>query len=192
MDNEHVFNRLASTPKSAALLAFAFSLTVAQEQAAPGDCLDKRVNCAQITGALTVLKKLGGPASTFCGSYLRIPTTTTKATTTTPTTTVTSYTSTTTIVRTACPAVAKRDARPVPFGNTEHAAVIEARANLPALSAFAAVQISLACSCLSVLPKVTITSTATASTSDYHFGNKHVVYSRTARRRTTARRSCLQ
>jgi hypothetical protein len=49
--------------------------------------LEKRVNCNAVNAALTVLKALGPPATTFCSSYLHIPATAT-ATVTAPTPTV--------------------------------------------------------------------------------------------------------
>jgi len=47
----------------------------------------KGVDCKAVNLALTVLKKLGPPATSFCSSYLKIPATkTVSITTTTPTT----------------------------------------------------------------------------------------------------------
>jgi hypothetical protein len=46
---------------------------------------DRAVDCAKVTGALSALKKLGPPATTFCRSYLKVPGTSTITTTTTPT-----------------------------------------------------------------------------------------------------------
>ncbi|KAJ4378756.1 hypothetical protein N0V86_005627 [Didymella sp. IMI 355093] len=45
----------------------------------------RAVNCAKITGALSVLKNLGPPATTFCSSFLKVPATATITTTTTST-----------------------------------------------------------------------------------------------------------
>lgn len=42
------------------------------------------LNCNKITGVLGVLKGLAGPATSFCSSYLGVPTATTVRTTVTP------------------------------------------------------------------------------------------------------------
>lgn len=46
--------------------------------------LDHAVDCAKVTGALSVLKKVGPAATSFCRSYLKAPATQITTTTTTP------------------------------------------------------------------------------------------------------------
>lgn len=49
--------------------------------------LDERaIDCSKVNGALSILKKLGPPATTFCSSYLKVPATKTVITTVTPAT----------------------------------------------------------------------------------------------------------
>lgn len=65
----------------------ASSVVAAWPEPTPAAYLDQRaVNCAKVTGALSVLKKLGPPATSFCSSYLKIPGTLTSTTTVTPAT----------------------------------------------------------------------------------------------------------
>lgn len=45
----------------------------------------RAVDCGKVTGALSVLKNLGPPATTFCSSFLKVPATQTVISTTTPT-----------------------------------------------------------------------------------------------------------
>lgn len=64
-------------------------LAAARPEPTPAALLeDRAVDCAKVTGALSVLKKLGPPATTFCSAYLKVPakstTTTTLTTTSTP------------------------------------------------------------------------------------------------------------
>ena len=53
-----------------------------------GHLLQKRaVNCAKVTGVLAIVKALGGPATSFCRSFLKSPGVTTVPPTTVTTTT---------------------------------------------------------------------------------------------------------
>jgi hypothetical protein len=60
------------------------SVAIAHPQPTPAAHLEERTDCAKINGALTILKKLGPPATSFCSSYLKVPMTKTLTTTTTP------------------------------------------------------------------------------------------------------------
>jgi hypothetical protein len=59
------------------------SVALAHPQPTPAAHLEERTDCAKINGALTILKKLGPPATSFCSSYLKVPMTKTLTTTTT-------------------------------------------------------------------------------------------------------------
>jgi len=60
-------------------------LVAAMPDPAAAARLDQRaINCAQVTGALSALRKLGAPATAFCSSFLQIPATKTLTTTVTP------------------------------------------------------------------------------------------------------------
>lgn len=50
-----------------------------------GAVLDERaIDCAKVTGALSVLRAIGPQATTFCSSFLKVPGTKTATTTFTP------------------------------------------------------------------------------------------------------------
>ncbi|CAO2652061.1 Nn.00g003440.m01.CDS01 [Neocucurbitaria sp. VM-36] len=146
-----------------------------QPTAAPD--LEKRANCAKVTGALSVLKKLGPPATSFCSSYLKVPGAKTSTTTVTPVTTATTSTTTVTVTSSECPRVVnpgpdsqRGRKRNADYHSAEPevaaAADLEKRTDvLKLLAAFAAAKVSEGCSCLSISPKVTTTTTATAATS---------------------------
>ncbi|KAF2658040.1 hypothetical protein K491DRAFT_739935 [Lophiostoma macrostomum CBS 122681] len=148
------------------LIFFTLSLAtcaVAGPIAQPTDALVRRaVDCKKVNAALSVLKILGPPAKTFCSSYIHIPATATQTTTAVPSVALTQFstvtTSTTTIstILPTCPA--SGSSGNAPAGKRE---VIEKRINLPALSAFAASQLSSGCSCLGLSPKTTTTTTFT-------------------------------
>ncbi|KAF2623337.1 hypothetical protein BU25DRAFT_451331 [Macroventuria anomochaeta] len=146
---------------SYALLSMA-TAAYASPLARPTDALKERaVNCNKVNAALGVLKILGSPATTFCSSYLHIPATVTQtATVAPPVATVTISTTTiSTIAPAGCSTVVLQDSSaPAPEGKRD---VIEKRINLPALSAFAASQLSSGCSCLGLSPKTTSTTTFT-------------------------------
>ncbi|KAH8665231.1 hypothetical protein BGZ60DRAFT_411022 [Tricladium varicosporioides] len=111
----------------------------------------RAANCKAIVGVLAALKGLGGPATSFCSSYLRIGTSTVTSTVTPPasTTTVVSATTVTTTVLRHGPG--KRDT------------FRESKATPAALRAFAAAEITSACKCLQ-LPTQTAAVTVTAAT----------------------------
>ena len=53
--------------------------------AQPMDSIERRaVDCKKVNAALSVLKVLGPPATTFCSSYIHIPATTTQTATAVP------------------------------------------------------------------------------------------------------------
>lgn len=63
------------------------ALGAAWPEPTPAAQLDQRaIDCSKVTGALSVLKKLGPPATSFCSSYLKIAGTKTLTTTFTPAT----------------------------------------------------------------------------------------------------------
>lgn len=67
------------------LAATASGLVAAWPEPTAAAYLDNRaIDCSKVTGALSVLKKLGPPATTFCSSYLKLPGTKTSTTTITP------------------------------------------------------------------------------------------------------------
>ena len=141
-------------------------LAIAHPEPTRAANLDKRVDCAKVNGALTVLRKLGPPATAFCSSYLRIPATTTIKTTSTPvsTTTVT----TTTTIRGDCGQQKKhRRKREVLFNEPQDSIEdLEKRTNiLPLLAAFAAAKVSDGCRCLNIKPKATKVTIVEAPTS---------------------------
>lgn len=69
------------------LAAMAGRLVTAWPEPTAGAHLeDRAINCAKVTGALSVLKKAGPPATSFCSSFLKIPGTQTSTTTVTPAT----------------------------------------------------------------------------------------------------------
>ncbi|KAF2432544.1 hypothetical protein EJ08DRAFT_121453 [Tothia fuscella] len=124
---------------SGALLISPLFLASTQASAVPEKIFVARaVNCKAVTGVLAIVMGLGAPATSFCSSFIHIPATTTKFTTTTPSTTTTT---TTTVTSGVCPAAKKVKRDPL-----------------------AEPEISSACSCLSIQPKVTTTSTSTAAT----------------------------
>ncbi|CAI9637403.1 hypothetical protein GT037_008179 [Alternaria burnsii] len=134
--------------------------------------LQKGVDCKAVNLALTVLKGLGPPATSFCSSYLKVPATSTVSiTTTTPITTLTTSTSTVTVTSSVCEAPKRRS--PGQLSNDRSSDVqteeLDAepvkRHNIPALSVFAAAKLSSGCSCLSLMPKTSVTATVTAPAS---------------------------
>ncbi|KAH8635888.1 hypothetical protein IG631_07722 [Alternaria alternata] len=132
----------------------------------------KSVDCKAVNLALTVLKKLGPPATSFCSSYLNIPATKTLSiTTTTPTTTVTTSTSTVTVTSRVCEAPKRRSPgqlsndRSTDLQTGDLELELFKRHNIPALQVIAAAKLSSGCSCLSLTPKTSITATVTAPTS---------------------------
>lgn len=67
-------------------VAGTFGIATASLEPTPAH-VEKRIDCKAVNLALTVLKKLGPPATSFCSSYLKVPATkTVSITTTTPTT----------------------------------------------------------------------------------------------------------
>ncbi|KAH7064290.1 hypothetical protein BKA63DRAFT_572206 [Paraphoma chrysanthemicola] len=126
--------------------------------------IEKRApDCKAVNAALTILKALGPPATSFCSSYLRVPT---AATTTfiAPAATVTVTTSTQTITSGLCPQANKRDEFIIErTANSIYRRPankpLQKRIDIPALSAFAASKLSSGCSCLSITPKKTVTTT---------------------------------
>ncbi|RYN19251.1 hypothetical protein AA0119_g10197 [Alternaria tenuissima] len=132
----------------------------------------KVVDCKAVNLALTVLKKLGPPATSFCSSYLKVPATkTVSITTTTPTITVTTSTSTVTVTSSVCEAPKRRSPGQLSNDRSSDLQTKDVRAepvkrhNIPALSVFAAAKLSSGCSCLSLMPKTSVTATVTAPTS---------------------------
>jgi hypothetical protein len=66
------------------------AVLLTQTQANPldvyaGTIEQRAVDCKAVTGVLAVVRALGAPATSFCSSYLGVPTAATKLTTTTPT-----------------------------------------------------------------------------------------------------------
>ncbi|KAF2115639.1 hypothetical protein BDV96DRAFT_631576 [Lophiotrema nucula] len=124
---------------------------------------ERAVNYKAANLALTLLKGVGGPATSFCYSYLHIPATATSTTTTT-TSTVTMTTSTTTVTTTTsvCPAAARalpeRAPQPIIYhapgkaaGTLQHTGPLQLRGR----SAFIRLQLSEPC------------------TQDYYHDNRH-------------------
>ncbi|KAF2844917.1 hypothetical protein T440DRAFT_559312 [Plenodomus tracheiphilus IPT5] len=166
------------------VLLAAAGLTAAYPEPTPAAALEHRqdVNCAKVTGALSVLNKLGPPATTFCSSFLKISKI--KATKTIVPMTTTTTTTTTTVTSNMCQAQKKHRrngeivfARPdTSVQDLEERGNLEERTNvLPLLAAFAAAKISAGCSCLhiqaatttvatQILPTLTKTSTSTTTT----------------------------
>ncbi|KAF1831415.1 hypothetical protein BDW02DRAFT_55487 [Decorospora gaudefroyi] len=153
------------------LLAACASLAAAYPEPTTGLYLNKRTtkpNCSKLNGALTILKKLGPPATSFCSSYLKIPATTTSVTTTTPVTTITTSTTTVLVTSSVCP-----DVRPpvqkkvIPGRRNPETEDVEKRTKvlLPLLAAFAAAKVSEGCKCLDISPRASITSTTTVAAS---------------------------
>jgi hypothetical protein len=69
------------------LVATASTLVAAWPEPTPAARIDQQAGaCAKVNGALTILKKLGPPATSFCSSYLKVPATKTLTTTVTPAT----------------------------------------------------------------------------------------------------------
>ncbi|KAH7346019.1 hypothetical protein BKA66DRAFT_447873 [Pyrenochaeta sp. MPI-SDFR-AT-0127] len=124
----------------------------------------RAVDCAKVTGALSVLKKLGPPATSFCSSYLKIQGKTATTTFTPPAVTVTTSTTYITTYQSRC-GQEKRNV-PINYRGFQYAepADLEQRGNiLPLLAAFAAAKISEGCSCLGLQPKTVTTTTRTAA-----------------------------
>ncbi|KAJ5025732.1 hypothetical protein J3E73DRAFT_258467 [Bipolaris maydis] len=126
------------------------------------------VNCGKFNNALSVLKKLGPPATSFCRSYIKAPATSTIVTiTTAPTVTSTTSTTTITVTSAQCPGK-KRDIAAAhadyEIERSEEASwMAQKRTNiLPQLQMFAAAKVSEACSCLCLKPTATATLTSTA------------------------------
>ncbi|EMD89539.1 hypothetical protein COCHEDRAFT_1106749 [Bipolaris maydis C5] len=113
------------------------------------------VNCGKFNNALSVLKKLGPPATSFCRSYIKAPATSTIVTITTAPTVA------------QCPGK-KRDIAAAhadyEIERSEEASwMAQKRTNiLPQLQMFAAAKVSEACSCLCLKPTATATLTSTA------------------------------
>ncbi|KAF3031584.1 hypothetical protein E8E12_001719 [Didymella heteroderae] len=152
------------------VVAGALGIATASLEPTPAH-LDKRVDCRAVNLALTVLKKLGPPATSFCSSYLKVPATkTVSITTITPTTTVTASTTTVTVTSAVCNAPMRRSPGQLSNDRINEPQPIAAdaelvkRIDIPALSAFAAAKLSSGCGCLSLAPKTSITATVTAPT----------------------------
>ncbi|KAF3387070.1 hypothetical protein F1880_000249 [Penicillium rolfsii] len=122
------------------------------------------LQCDIFNAALGILKALGTPATSFCSSYLNVPSVTTVVgPTVTPAAITTDvYVTDVSTVTVYYPTdLRKRDLDTVHYAPV-HAA--EARAVPAALKLVAASQISAACSCLHITPKSTSTLTITAPT----------------------------
>jgi hypothetical protein len=59
-------------------------VTAWPEPTLPANLHNRAIDCSKVTGALSVLKKVGPPATSFCSSYLKIPGTKIVTTTVTP------------------------------------------------------------------------------------------------------------
>ncbi|KAF5851075.1 hypothetical protein GGP41_010738 [Bipolaris sorokiniana] len=151
------------------LVAATSALGVALPEPTPAALLNAPpVNCGKVNNALSVLKKLGPPATSFCRSYIKAPATSTTVTiTTAPTVTSTTSTTTVTVTSAQCPGQ-KRDVAAAhadyEIERSEEASwVVQKRTNiLPQLQLFAAAKVSEACSCLCLKPTATATLTSTA------------------------------
>ncbi|PVH73588.1 hypothetical protein DL98DRAFT_538227 [Cadophora sp. DSE1049] len=113
------------------------------------DLEDRAVNCKVLNGVLSVLKGLGGPATSFCSSYLSIGTATVTSVVTPAPSLVTVVTSVTVTSTTFQGPIPKRAAKPVPIP--------------AALKGFVAAELTSACKCLSI-PSKTAQVTITAPT----------------------------
>lgn len=68
------------------LLVAMASIVALNSEPLPAAIVEKRLECGKIEGALKVLNELGGPATKFCSSYLKVSMTATKTTTFAPVT----------------------------------------------------------------------------------------------------------
>ncbi|KAL6704615.1 hypothetical protein ACN47E_008012 [Coniothyrium glycines] len=142
-------------------VATAGALTAAMPGPTPAAAFGERaVDCAKVNGALSVLKRLGPPATSFCSSYLRIPATKTTTLFITPTA-VTRFTATTTVTNANVPCD-QQQKRNVPLDyrgfNYARPADLEHRTDqFAALAVFAAAKVSDGCNCLGLKPKATTT-----------------------------------
>ncbi|KAF7509294.1 hypothetical protein GJ744_008188 [Endocarpon pusillum] len=130
---------------------------------ATGGALEARgVSCNIVTGVFGALKVLGPAATSFCSSYLGVPSATTTSTTVTPALSTESATVTTTTITTvyAFTGLAKRSVE------APHAQVHDLKARMvpQAMAKFRAEEISSACSCFNITPRSTVTVTSTAPT----------------------------
>jgi hypothetical protein len=67
------------------LVAAVSGLVTAWPEPTAAAYLDNRaIDCSKVTGCLSVLKKIGPPATTFCSSYVKISATKITTTTFTP------------------------------------------------------------------------------------------------------------
>ncbi|KAH7112530.1 hypothetical protein B0J11DRAFT_619644 [Dendryphion nanum] len=124
----------------------------------PEKLIARAVNCNALTVVLNKIPALGTPATSFCSSYLKIPLATTVTQTEKPTTTLTVPVTTTSIDPNCIAPRVKRQPTAIRLDGRKVAGVPVA------LASFAAAELTSACGCLNLKPKVTVTTTTTEPT----------------------------